>query len=924
MDEKELYKTINEESERGVPDAYDKILFAAHAEGLLNNGGNTEVYSDGETAVLGEVNKKAVAITTLAALAAVSLAIALPIALSGTNGGGVDLPPFGNADNKIVADIDLGDSYAYGAVTTARLAESFLNESTGAKAMAKRSVSGNDFQEFGTYFAALDCLLDKDGVKTSIGEPADYQKSIVISGHRNNGDLFGYAMYYNEYKIVSKSYTEGDPVNYYLEGIVSVEWFSGLHLIGERTMSSAAADAEETALNLYAYPSLNDKTTYAQMQLKTEEVDGVAVKSYSYKVVRGKTTVSEAVAYKPVNDDLVIKIKDGEEDKGVFTVVGKTADGDGYNINYDLGANKGELVVKTSDNGLSYEFPDPAVDNSFLGYRDNGDGTYSISTYDKNAALPETLVIPATYNDKPVVSVGNGALKDASFKKIIVSEGIKEIEESAFENCRQLTDLSLPSTLTKIGMRAFFNCEELKSVSLPSNLTHIGAQAFAHCKNMSAVNFNENLFELGSHAFEECTSLTAVQLPASLTNLHPRAFASCSSLISITVDENNKHHYVEGNCVISKDNNCVEIGLKNGVIPEGVTSIGDYAFYGVGLTKLQLPNSVTEIGAYAFAENAFTAVTLHDNVTVIGEYAFARCNNLESVTLPANLKTIQRSAFERCLKLKSVHIPAKVSQIGKMAFAGCDELDSITVDASNTVYHSKDNCIINTKSKVLVAGCKTSVIPDDGSVQTIGEAAFMYCNFTQVTIPSAVTKLEENAFNCSDLTQVIMEGVTDIGPGAFQACDELQSVEFCKNLKVIGGHSFANCYALTGISLPEGLTTIEELAFWDCLALEEVTLPSTLTDVGPQVFKDCRALKTAVLSEGITHVYLRMFHCCEWLESVTIPKSVKVIDAQAFYGCKNCATINYAGTMQEWESIVKGEGWDFECPHTIFCTDGQI
>ena len=436
MEEKDLFKKINKESENNVPDVYDKILFAAYAEGLLNSNDGIEVYSDGETVALGSVNKKAVAITTLAAIAAVSLSIALPVALSGKLDGGLNL---GNgADNKIVADIDLGDSYAYGAVSTARLAESFLNESAaGAKAMAKRSVSENDFTAFGTYFSALDCFLGDDLVKVAIKPPAHYQKSITISGRRVSGDTVDYAMYYTEYKIISQSYVTGDPVKYYLEGEIYVAGYKTVNLVGERTLSSDAADAEETTLNLYAYPDLNDKTTYVQMQLEFEEIDGVNVRSYSYKVVSKSSTVSEAVAYKPADADIVIKIKEGENDKGVFTVSGDNADGEGYKLNYDFGRDRGEITVKVTDNGFEYVSPEnPEID--FLKYKDNGDGTYSVSTYDKNVNLPETLFIPATFNDKPVVGVCERAFNYSNFRKVIISEVITKIEKEAFKNCRLL------------------------------------------------------------------------------------------------------------------------------------------------------------------------------------------------------------------------------------------------------------------------------------------------------------------------------------------------------------------------------------------------------------------------------------------------------------------------------------------------------
>ena len=122
-----------------------------------------------------------------------------------------------------------------------------------------------------------------------------------------------------------------------------------------------------------------------------------------------------------------------------------------------------------------------------------------------------------------------------------------------------------------------------------------------------------------------------------------------------------------------------------------------------------------------------------------------------------NVTSIGNYAFQSCRGLTSITIPNSVTSIGSQAFSSCSGLTSITVDEGNTKYHSSGNCIIETKSKTLIAGCKTSVIPDDDSVTSIGSKAFQNCNgLTSITIPDSVTSIGSQAFqNCSGLTALL-------------------------------------------------------------------------------------------------------------------------------------------------------------------------
>ncbi len=168
------------------------------------------------------------------------------------------------------------------------------------------------------------------------------------------------------------------------------------------------------------------------------------------------------------------------------------------------------------------------------------------------------------------------------------------------------------------------------------------------------------------------------------------------------------------------------------------------------------------VSAYTGTSTEITIPSTYEGlpVTSIGEGAFLFCTGLKSVTIPDSVTSIGYAAFGICTGLTSVTIGNGVTSIGGSAFEGCSGLTSIVVEEGNPVYHSDGNCLIETASKTLVVGCKTSVIPDDGSVTSIGYGAFSYCtSLTSITIPDSVTSIGEYAFLfCTGLTSVTFEG----------------------------------------------------------------------------------------------------------------------------------------------------------------------
>ena len=217
----------------------------------------------------------------------------------------------------------------------------------------------------------------------------------------------------------------------------------------------------------------------------------------------------------------------------------------------------------------------------------------------------------------------------------------------------------------------------------------------------ATVTYNDvtyNVTSIGKNAFYDCPRLTSVTIPNSVTNIEVGAFRGCSGLTSVTVESGNTHYDSRDNCnaIIETSSNTLIVGCKNTIIPNSVTRIGDYAFYGCsGLTSITIPNSVTSIGSCAFSGcSGLTSVTIGNGVTSIGYRAFSGCSGLTSVTIPNSVTSIGYSAFSGCSGLTSVTIPNSVTSIGNYAFKGCSGLTSVTIPNSVTSIGERafENC----------------------------------------------------------------------------------------------------------------------------------------------------------------------------------------------------------------------------------------
>jgi len=538
-----------------------------------------------------------------------------------------------------------------------------------------------------------------------------------------------------------------------------------------------------------------------------------------------------------------------------ITPATETTDGEEKRVCGHCGVEETRALYATGTLGLEFIL----VDN---------DTAYSVL----NGTASGAVTIPAFHNNLPVTTIADDAFRYSYLTSITIPNSVTSIGISAFTSCTSLTSITIPDSVTSIGDMAFFNCTGLTSITIPSSVTSIGNEVFT-----------------------SCISLTSVTIPDSVTSIGYNPFVNCSNLTDITVESGNTMHRSEGNCLIRISDNTLIAGCKNSVIPSGVTRIGNYAFEGCsGLTSITIPDSVSYIDSAAFrgcsgltsiiipasvsyiSWGAFQKTGIWDNtpdnsVVYADKWAVGYKGTLSSVSLQDDTVGISGSAFANCNSLTSITIPSSVTSIITYAFSNCTNL-------SVTWYYNPSLTAFEFKSYL-----KTVIIPD--GVTSIGNNAFANCNsLTSITIPSSVTS---------------------IGNYAFSSCSSLTSVTIPDSVIIIDDYAFADCSSLTSITIPSNVASIGENIFAICIGLTSIDVESTNTMYRSE--GDClirisdntliAGCKNSIIPYGVTSIAIRAFFRCSSLSSITIPNSVTSIGIWAFDSCTGLTSVTFQGAI---------------------------
>lgn len=246
----------------------------------------------------------------------------------------------------------------------------------------------------------------------------------------------------------------------------------------------------------------------------------------------------------------------------------------------------------------------------------------------------------------------------SNVQKIVISEGVTNVGDyflQGYEYRGNIKEISLSSTITKIGKYAFQNCCNVQSVILPSGLEEVGEYSFSDCSGLTEIIVPDSVKNIGKNCFRYCGKLNKVVLPDTLIEIPEFAFSECS-----------------------------------------------------GLTEITLPSKLESIGRHAFSGcSSLTGIILPASIKNIEWNIFSNCTNLTEVTFEKGYaENISENMFENCTALTDISIPEEVSSIYNDAFCDCSRLSTVTINGSKTRINS--NSFRNCKNLRLIKGYNCS------------------------------------------------------------------------------------------------------------------------------------------------------------------------------------------------------------------------
>lgn len=306
-------------------------------------------------------------------------------------------------------------------------------------------------------------------------------------------------------------------------------------------------------------------------------------------------------------------------------------------------------------------------------------------------------------------------------------------------------------------------------------------------------------------------------------------------------------------------------------------------------------------------KNAKVNLDLRETIGLESIYRalFYKCTSLTSIKLPTSVTSIGDYAFESCTSLTDIEIPESVTNIGYYAFKSCTSLASIKIPAS-------------------VTSIESSTFDDCTSLKSI-------------EIPASVTNIASHAFlNCRNVTSLYIEKDNEYYQ-AFNNCiytkdgqilicvlGNPSSITFLQSITSIGDDAFNYCTNLANIEIPETVISIGRSAFSWCKNLTNIEIPESVISIGNSAFVNCQNLTKIKIPRSVTSIDWDTFYWCKNLTNIEIPENITSIGSNAFLVCSKLSTVNFLGTIEQWNSISVGSGNEKLTSAKIICINGII
>ena len=413
----------------------------------------------------------------------------------------------------------------------------------------------------------------------------------------------------------------------------------------------------------------------------------------------------------------------------------------------------------------------------------------------------------------------------SGIRSVVIEDGVTSVGAFAFCSYDSpyslLTKVTLPASITSLGNECFYKTGLKGSLKLPNGLKTIGQYCFNNCENLTDVTFPSSVTSIATNAFAYCFTLSTVTFLGA-----PAIGSNCFYSVVATVyypddgswSESARQQYGGTLTWTSYPGGQCGDNLRWKVVNNTLYITGTGAMTNYSYTNY----NGQQRSPWDTYSDSILYVEISEGVTSIGDWAFYYEHNFTEVLLPNSVRRIGDHAFYACDGLKQMHIGPSVTTIETAAFGGCESMTSITVDENNSSFSSLDGVLFNKGQTTLLAfpAGKGGVYTVPSTVRSIGRAAFLSCyNVEEVILP---------------------DGIETVEYSAFQVCRNMKKINLPEGLTTIGGYAFSDCSLLTSVSIPSTVKTIGENAF-QYSGLDTIYFFGSAPSIGDYCFQNVTA-----------------------------------------------------------------------------------
>ncbi len=483
------------------------------------------------------------------------------------------------------------------------------------------------------------------------------------------------------------------------------------------------------------------------------------------------------------------------------------------------------------------------------------------------------------------------------------------------------THLEIPSGVTTIPSEAFKGAKSIKKLTLPSSVTIIENYAFLGCPKLNEITLNGSDMVIGEYAFSDLDMLNKVTVNGSVKSFGECAFYNCPIGVKLYINSledwlNVEFDYLESNPMHEGGYLYLNgIEVKNLTIPAGIKEIKYSTFTGcLSIQKLVIP----------------------EGVEVVGQCSFNECLNMRELNMPSTVNYIDSEAFRKC----------KINKIN---------IDNISTWFNISFYDATSNPISN-NTEIIANGNLLTELTIPESVTSINAYAFNgYKYLKKLIIHENVIQAGSNALSfkglieCYDLPglfsyNIAAEMYDDLSTQSKLSTDANGCITYNNGVEnylvgysgtsgeiivpegvtAIREGSFQEDLRIKSIKMSSTVKTVERYSFYKCTAITSIDFANSVDNIGDFTFANCSSLKVVENASNVKNIEASAFQNCSNLTSITLGKDLAEIPNDLFSGDTKLNSINYDGSVQQWELLAKGFQWNYNSVKSVVCNDGTV